>query len=216
MSIHHEILATAQRICASRGEWTFTPVEIVDALPHLNARSVRTHITSRCCVNAPANHPHRLPYFLRVSRGIYEILPSYRDAAQTVPDAGQSRSAENEVRESPAEYITFLPRIGARVRAATSPPVGQDSRTSIHAVVSESEGKYVAECLEVAVVTQGRSLDETLANLREALALYLDGDDADEADQPNEPKRPNERVTRLGLAPTPRLMVSFETWALAP
>ena len=41
----------------------------------------------------------------------------------------------------------------------------------------ESEGWYVAECLEVAVVTQGRSLDETLANqanLRSALELHLD------------------------------------------
>ena len=209
MSIHHEILAAAQRICASRGEWTFTPVEIVDALPHLNSRSVRTHITSRCCVNAPANHPHRLPYFLRVSRGIYEILPPYRDATQTVPDAGQSASTESEIRESPAEYITPLPRIATRASAGTSPSIGMDDadeRTSIHAVVSESEGQYVAECLEVAVVTQGRSLDETLANLREALALYLDGDDAD----------PNNRVTRLGLSPSPRLMVSFETWTLAP
>ena len=40
---------------------------------------------------------------------------------------------------------------------------------TIHTVISESEGAYVAECLEVAVVTQGDSLDETLRNLREAV-----------------------------------------------
>ncbi len=77
---------------------------------------------------------------------------------------------------------------------------GPAERTSIHAVVFESEGPYVAECLEVAVVTQGRSLDETLAHLREALALYVDGED----------------MGRLGLSPTPTLMVSFETSALGP
>ena len=32
----------------------------------------------------------------------------------------------------------------------------------------------MAKCLEVAVVTQGRTFDETLANLREALELHLE------------------------------------------
>lgn len=182
MSIHHEILAAAQRICAGKGEWTFAPVEIVAALPHLNARSVRTHITSRCCVNAPANHPHRLPYFLRVGRGTYEIRAPFRHAERTVSSSGHHAPSTHEVAESAAGY------------AATRP----GERTSIHAVVFESEGQYVAECLEVAVVTQGRSLDETLAHLREALALY------------------GEDMARLGLSPSPRLVVSFETPALGP
>ncbi len=184
MSIHHEILAAAQRLCAGKGEWTFAPAEIVGALPHLNARSVRTHITSRCCVNAPANHPHRLPYFLRVGRGTYEICPPFRQAEQVVSPPGQHAPGEGEIAESATEYDASHPA----------------ERTSIHAVVFESEGQYVAECLEVAVVTQGRSLDETLAHLREALALYLDGED----------------MARLGLSPTPRLAVSFETSALGP
>ena len=184
MSIHHEILAAAQRLCAGKGEWTFAPAEIVGALPHLNARSVRTHITSRCCVNAPANHPHRLPYFLRVGRGTYEIRPPFRQAEQVVSRPGQHAPGEREVAESATEYGASRPA----------------ERASIHAVVFENEGQYVAECLEVAVVTQGRSLDETLAHLREALALYLDGED----------------MARLGLSPTPRLAVSFETSALGP
>ena len=74
-------------------------------------------------------------------------------------------------------------------------PVGL--RPAIHAVVEESEGWYVAECLETAVVTQGRSLDETLVNLRDALELQLDG----------------EELARLGLTPAPRLVVSYETQA---
>ncbi|MYD97023.1 MAG: type II toxin-antitoxin system HicB family antitoxin [Gammaproteobacteria bacterium] len=68
-------------------------------------------------------------------------------------------------------------------------------RDSVHAVLSESEGQYVAECLEVAVVTQGRSLDETLANLRDALRLYTDGEDPE----------------ALGLVHNPRVLVTFET-----
>lgn len=68
---------------------------------------------------------------------------------------------------------------------------------AIHAVITESEGWYVAECLEAAVVTQGPSLDELLANLREALALYFDG----------------EELERAGLSPAPRLVLSYETSA---
>ena len=41
---------------------------------------------------------------------------------------------------------------------------------SIHAVVVESEGRYVAECLENAIVTQGATLDETLAHPRAVAA----------------------------------------------
>lgn len=72
-------------------------------------------------------------------------------------------------------------------------------RPAIDAVISESEGWYVAECLEVAVVTQGRSLDETLANLRSALEPHID----------------DEELARSGLSESPRLAVSYETSAVA-
>ena len=180
MSIHDDILAAAQRLCAGRGKWTFTPAEIVSALPHLNPSSVRTHITSRCCVNAPANHPHRLPYFMRVARGTYEICHPFRKTPEVVPSSGgQGESPANQIAESAADYAVHSPA----------------ERTSIHAIVFESEGQFVAECLEVGVVTQGRSLDETLSHLREALALYLEGED----------------MARLGLSSSPRLVLTYET-----
>ena len=50
-------------------------------------------------------------------------------------------------------------------------------RHRIHAALSYGHGWYTAECLELAVVTQGRTLDETLENLREAIQLHLDGHD---------------------------------------
>ena len=36
---------------------------------------------------------------------------------------------------------------------------------------------FIGECLEVAVVTQGATVDETIENLRGAVALHLDGED---------------------------------------
>lgn len=78
MPIHERVLEVALRICRERGRWSFGPREVVVALADLNPGSVRTHVMSRCCVNAPAHHAHRWPYFRRVHRGVYEILPAWR------------------------------------------------------------------------------------------------------------------------------------------
>lgn len=180
-AIHAEVLSAARRISSS-GDWTFRLADVVRALPYLNERSVRTHVASRCCVNAPRHHAHRWPYFLRVRRGIYRIEPGFRQ------DQRESRSGEE---------------LGAADRVAEAgivyDPTGSAERSAIHAVISKSDAWFVVECLEVAVVTQGRTLDETLANLREALALHLDEDE----------------MTRLGLSAAPRLIVSYETAAFA-
>ena len=181
MKIHEEILIAARRLCVARRRWTFTPAEVVHALPHLNERSVRTHVVSRCCVNAPSHHAHRWPYFKRLQRGVYEILKDYREPHSRGPTEAPPSSG---VAEDAAPY-------------ELDPAA---ARSVIHAVVAESEGRYVGECLEAAVVTQGASLDELLGNLREALSLYMSDEDP----------------VLLGLAPELRLLISFETSAHAP
>jgi predicted RNase H-like HicB family nuclease len=51
-------------------------------------------------------------------------------------------------------------------------------RYTIQAIIYPGdETGYVAECLDLAVVTQGRSLGETVQNLREAIQLHLEGED---------------------------------------
>lgn len=42
------------------------------------------------------------------------------------------------------------------------------------AAVTHEQPWYVARCLEVEVASQGSSLEEALANLKEALELYFD------------------------------------------
>lgn len=173
-SIQLQVLAAAQRLCATREDGTFTPDDVVRALPHLNARSVRTHVASRCCVDAPSNHAHRWPYFRRVRRGVYRIEPEFRRPAAVRESAPAARVAE-----------------AAPVYAVE--PVAVQS--TVHAVVTASEGAYVAECLEVAVLAQGRSLDEVVANLHDALTLHMEGEDPAE----------------FGLTSEPKLVVSYET-----
>lgn len=65
---------------------------------------------------------------------------------------------------------------------------------NIKAFIRNGEGYYIAECLEISVVTQGRTLDETVANLREAVALHLQDEDPAE----------------FGLKPNPTLLLTME------
>ena len=56
------------------------------------------------------------------------------------------------------------------------------------------ESGYVAECLEIPVVTQGHTLDEVTRHLQEAVALHLADED----------------LAALGLAPNPTVVVTME------
>ena len=66
---------------------------------------------------------------------------------------------------------------------------------TVKAVVRPGEQSgYVAECVELPVVTQGATLDEVAANLTEAVALALEGEDA----------------ASLGLVSNPAVVLTME------
>ena len=66
---------------------------------------------------------------------------------------------------------------------------------TITAVIRPGEQSgYAAECVEIPVVTQGATLDETVANLREAVELHLDGVD----------------LAEIGLAANPTVVITME------
>ena len=55
-----------------------------------------------------------------------------------------------------------------------------DLRRTIHAVLFRGDRYFVADCLEVPVITQGLTVDEALSNLREAVALHVEDEDLEE------------------------------------
>ena len=67
-------------------------------------------------------------------------------------------------------------------------------RTIKAAVRPGEQSGYVAECLEIPVVTQGPTLDEVSRNLKEAVELHLAGED----------------LATMGLAPDPTILVTLE------
>ncbi|MHB8660986.1 MAG: type II toxin-antitoxin system HicB family antitoxin [Minisyncoccota bacterium] len=65
--------------------------------------------------------------------------------------------------------------------------------------VSESDGGYVAEGVSVPIVTQGDTLDELTTNIKEAVSLFMEGED----------------LSELGFTNEPSVLVNFELPALA-
>jgi predicted RNase H-like HicB family nuclease len=174
MSVHRRVLDAAIRLASRSQDGTFTIPDVVRSLPDVNEHSVRTHVASRCCVDAPTNHPHKWDYFRRVGRGRYQVVAKYRRAARALQkSAGKARQRSTSA--SPTD--------GGSVQAPR--------REVIHAVVQRESAAFVAECMEVAVVTQGDTLDEVIENLRQAVALHLEGED----------------MAALGLSEHPRLQL---------
>ena len=72
-------------------------------------------------------------------------------------------------------------------------------RRTIQVRIFRGEEKYVAECLDFSVVTQGDTLDEVTANIREAIGLHLEG----------------ENLAELGLVENPVVVAVMELDAVA-
>jgi predicted RNase H-like HicB family nuclease len=74
-----------------------------------------------------------------------------------------------------------------------------EMRRTIQVRFFRGEKKYVAECLDLPVVTEGDTLDELALNIREAIGLHLEG----------------ENLAELGLAPDPTILATMELDAVA-
>lgn len=64
----------------------------------------------------------------------------------------------------------------------------------IQVYVSKGDKYYVAEGVDLPVVTQGKTLDELARNIEEAIELHLEG----------------ENPADFGIAPNPSVLMNFE------
>jgi len=72
-------------------------------------------------------------------------------------------------------------------------------KKTIQVRIFRGDTQYVAECLDLPVVTQAPTLDELAANIREAISLHLAGED----------------LADFGLAPEPVILATMELDAAA-
>jgi predicted RNase H-like HicB family nuclease len=56
----------------------------------------------------------------------------------------------------------------------------------LSAVVRREDGLYIALCPEFNVASQGKSVEEALSNLKEALELYLEDEDIEKPSKTEE------------------------------
>jgi predicted RNase H-like HicB family nuclease len=72
-------------------------------------------------------------------------------------------------------------------------------KRTIQVRVFRGEKQYVAECLDLPVVTEAPTLDQLASNILEAISLHLDGED----------------LAELGFAENPTILATIELEAVA-
>ena len=78
MTCRDEIHAAVRQIIKANGKNEFTIIEVIHHMSANGTRfsesTIRTHITSRLCANAPNNHGVTYNDFERINKGIYKLL----------------------------------------------------------------------------------------------------------------------------------------------
>jgi predicted RNase H-like HicB family nuclease len=72
-------------------------------------------------------------------------------------------------------------------------------KRTIQVRITRGERQFVAECLDLPVITQAPTLDELATNIREAIGLHLEGED----------------LAELGFSPDPTILATMELKAVA-
>jgi predicted RNase H-like HicB family nuclease len=88
---------------------------------------------------------------------------------------------------------------GNRLKLMHTETSGFDMKRTIQVRITRGERQFVAECLDLPVVTQARSLDELAVNIQEAIGLHLEGED----------------LVTLGIAEHPTILATMELEAVA-
>jgi predicted RNase H-like HicB family nuclease len=75
------------------------------------------------------------------------------------------------------------------------------STLELSAVVRREDELYVALCPEFDVASQGKSVEEALSNLKEALELYLEDEDVE---KPSETEAPIVTIVKVDVSGSTR------------
>jgi hypothetical protein len=77
MTCRDELLVCAQRIVRRKGHNLFSLEEVLQEMARAGSvyavSTIRTHVTSRMCMNSPRHHAVKYHDFIRVRRGEYSL-----------------------------------------------------------------------------------------------------------------------------------------------
>lgn len=78
MTCREELLHVTRSLAGRTGRQVFRLSELLLAMFQAGSRysesTIRTHVVSRCCRNAPENHAVTYDDFERVGRGLYRLV----------------------------------------------------------------------------------------------------------------------------------------------
>ena len=78
ITCREEVKKAVRNVIKVKGKNEFHPKEVVDYMKENGTQykknTIMTHITSRCCKNAPEHHQTRYEDFERIDRGLYRLL----------------------------------------------------------------------------------------------------------------------------------------------
>lgn len=69
----------------------------------------------------------------------------------------------------------------------------------LSAFVEKEEKWHVAHCLELGIASQGKNIEEALANLKEAVELYIKHTSSDELERVKNMQKTNPIVTTFNV-----------------
>lgn len=78
VTVRDDVLKAAQKLAIDSADGSFTVGEVIDEARRQGSTykesTIRTHVTSRICVDAPDNHAVTYPDLLRVDHGRYRLV----------------------------------------------------------------------------------------------------------------------------------------------
>lgn len=157
MTVRSEILWAVRSLVSVRDDQTFSMAEVLDAMhrcgTHYADQSIRTHVGSVMCINAPSLHAVAYPDLERVERGRYRLV--------------------NQLPIDPTAPTTRSRVVGSTRTAARTSPDERDDDDSVHPLTRPIDPDQLRS---VIAVLSNQPLTRRVAGVEAALeGLMLDG-----------------------------------------
>jgi hypothetical protein len=207
MTCRDEILETAKRIMHRNGESNFVLAELIDEMQKYGTTyqesTIRTHVTSRMCANAPDHHAVTYSDLERIAPGRYRVLGAAHSTQQADNPNGMAQTAvppaaispqkllakavhiaaaahENQIDKAGEAYILHPLRLMARARrnderiVALLHDVVEDSDWTLGALAAEGFSPQVVDAIDCLTSRTGENYDDFIGRvLRNPLATRV-------------------------------------------
>ena len=176
MSCRDEILDCVKRVTSQKASDEFTIQEVLDCMRTRGTRysdsTIRTHITSRLCVNAPSHHAARYPDLERIGDGTYRLkMPAEATGPAHAPAPAEPTRSNDPRSFQRLAARTLGEHFKTEFRQEEPILIGRPPKHHKFDLVSP-DGRHVGECKSYSWTETGNVPSAKIATTNEA-ALFL-------------------------------------------